>query len=76
MQIEEIPFGYASCYATDKECAKAVHCLRRQVARLYQLQPEPPTTNYCVTPPCDTPEACADCSTISPKRSTTACATM
>ena len=22
MQIEEIPFGYASCYATDKECAK------------------------------------------------------
>ena len=50
MQIEEIPFGYASCYATDKECAKAVHCLRRQVARLYQLQPEPPTTNYCVTP--------------------------
>lgn len=50
MQIEEIPFGYASWYATDKECAKAVHCLRRQVARLYQLQPEPPTTNYCVTP--------------------------
>ncbi len=38
MQIEEIPFGYA----TDKECAKAAHCLRRQVARLYQLQPEPP----------------------------------
>lgn len=50
MKIEEIPFGYASCYATDKECAKATHCLRRQVARLYQLQPEPPTTNYCVTP--------------------------
>ena len=68
MQIEEIPFGYASCYATDKECAKAVHCLRRQVARLYQLQPEPPTKSEipAIAPitPVMVPVICLYCSSI------------
>ena len=50
MNIEEIPSGYAHCYATDEQCSQAAHCLRAQAARLNETQPTPREHLHCVTP--------------------------
>lgn len=50
MQIEDIPYDYALCYATDEQCGRASHCLRRQAARLNEEQEKPRSVAYCVTP--------------------------
>lgn len=50
MSEKEIPFGYASCYATDAQCSKAANCLRRRVAELKKMQNEMPNTDFCISP--------------------------
>ncbi|WP_311550156.1 DUF6078 family protein [Prevotella aurantiaca] len=50
MSEKDIPFGYASCYATDAQCSKAANCLRRRVAELKKMQNEMPTTDLCISP--------------------------
>lgn len=38
MKVEEIPYDYTYCYATDEQCTQTGHCLRRHAAKLNEEQ--------------------------------------
>lgn len=45
MKVEDIPYDYTYCYATNEQCTQTGHCLRRHAAKLNEEQPKPVDTN-------------------------------
>ena len=50
MKINEIPFNFASCYATAEQCGQVGNCLRHRVAALRMQQPTMGSKEVCVAP--------------------------
>lgn len=50
MQYEDIPYGYAHCYATDGQCPQCGHCLRHHAAEMNEALARPHDQLCCVTP--------------------------
>lgn len=51
MNIEDIPYGYAYCYATPNQCPDSPHCLRHHAACMNEeVLPDPPEAVCCITP--------------------------
>lgn len=51
MKIDDIPYNYAYCYATEQQCAQSTQCLRHHAARMN----EEDTANPREVVPCVTP---------------------
>ncbi len=50
MRIENIPFDYAYCYATEQQCKQSTQCLRHHAARLNEEQTKPRERLISITP--------------------------
>ena len=51
MKIDDIPFGYAYCYATAEQCAQSNKCLRSHAARMNEEDlATPQIILSCITP--------------------------
>lgn len=49
MDYEDIPYGYAHCYATVEQCPKCDKCLRHHAAEMNEAQTSPYERVNCVT---------------------------
>lgn len=49
MQINDIPYNYAHCYATPRQCAQSNRCLRSHAARMNEELVKPKEAVLCIT---------------------------
>lgn len=49
MNYEDIPYGYAHCYATAEQCPQCNHCLRHHAAVMNEALATPHERVNCVT---------------------------
>lgn len=49
MNYEDIPYGYAHCYATAEQCPQCNHCLRHHAAVMNEALATPNERVNCVT---------------------------
>ena len=51
MKIDDVPYGYAHCYASDEQCAQRKTCLRSHAARMNEEDlAKPREILSCITP--------------------------
>lgn len=51
INLQEVPYNYAVCYASPTECKLRQHCLRSLAAQAMEQLPEPPVATRAITRP-------------------------